>query len=113
MATPRPKTGTYYGWVVIGVMFIMPAYLGGVVFYGFTAIIEPIALELDWNCTTISLAASLRGVEASLLAPVAGAIVDRYGPRRLMFSGLILIGAGMLLLAFFSVLTCPRAGAGG
>ena len=38
-------------------------YVGGVVFYGFTAIIEPIADELNWSYTQISVASSLRGLK--------------------------------------------------
>jgi len=74
-------------------------YTGGAVYYGFTAIFEPIADELGWSYTQISLASSLRGVEASLLAPVVGTIVDRFGPRRLMFFGVALTGIGLFLLS--------------
>jgi sugar phosphate permease len=74
-------------------------YVSGAVFYGFTAIFEPIAEEFGWSYTSISIAASIRGLEAGLLAPVAGIIVDRWGPRRLVFGGVICIGLGLLLLS--------------
>ena len=51
-------------------------------FYGFTAVFEPIAGELGWSYTQISLAASLRGLETGLLAPLLGLLADRWGPRR-------------------------------
>ncbi len=80
-------------------MFVVAMYVGGAIFYGFTTIIEPISLELAWSTWVIVLAASLRGVESSLLAPAVGALVDRYGPRRLMLVGVIITGGGLVLLS--------------
>ncbi len=74
----------YYGWTVILVLSVLSMYTSDAVTYGFTAIFVPIADEFGWSYTQISLAASLRGIEASLLAPIIGATVDRLGPRRLL-----------------------------
>jgi MFS family permease len=89
----------YYGWIVIAAMFTVAMYVGGAVFYGFTAIVEPISQELLWSTWVITLAASLRGVESSLLAPVVGNMVDRYGPRRLMLGGVCISVIGVVLLS--------------
>ena len=53
----------FYGWWIVGASFLIALYVGGVVFYGFTTIFEPIAHELGWSYTQISFAASLRGLE--------------------------------------------------
>ncbi|MFC1934675.1 MFS transporter, partial [Chloroflexota bacterium] len=74
-------------------------YGGGVTFYGFTAIFEPIANELGWSYTHISLAASLRGMETGLLAPLVGILIDRWGPRRIVFVGAIFAATGLFLLS--------------
>ncbi|MFC1535095.1 MFS transporter [Thermodesulfobacteriota bacterium] len=74
-------------------------YVTGTVYLGFTAIFEPIADELGWSYTQISLAASLRGLEVGLLVPVAGLIMDRWGPKKLIFGGTFICGLGMLLLS--------------
>ena len=73
--------------------------MGGIIFYGFTAIFEPIANEMGWSYTQISLAASLRGLEISLLAPLLGMLADRWGPRRLIFSGAVITAVGLILLS--------------
>ncbi len=93
----RPRI--FYGWWIVAACFTIAMYVSGAVFYGFTAIFEPIAEEFGWSYTSISIAASIRGLEAGLLAPVAGIIVDRWGPRRLIFGGVICIGLGLLLLS--------------
>ncbi len=89
----------FYGWWVVGGSVLVAMYVAGAVFYGFTAIFEPIADELGWSYTQISLAASLRGLEMGLLAPFVGILTDRWGPRRLIFGGTIITFAGLLMLS--------------
>ena len=97
MVKKRPRI--FYGWWVVGACFLMALYVGGIVFYGFTALFEPIANEFGWSYTQLSLAASLRGLEIGLLAPLLGILVDRWGPRRLLFGGAIIVGLGLILLS--------------
>ena len=73
--------------------------MGGVVFYGFTAIFEPLADEFGWSYAQISLAASLRGLEMGLLAPIVGILVDRWGARRLLLGGVVIASLGLMLLS--------------
>ena len=94
----RP-TRIFYGWWIVGASLLISLYSGGVVFYGFTAIFEPIANDMGWSYAQISLAASLRGLELGLFAPITGIMTDRWGPRRLIFGGAILTSAGLFLLS--------------
>jgi MFS family permease len=89
----------FYGWWVVGACFLIALYTGGVIFYGFTAIFEPLVNEFDWSYTQISLAASLRGLEMGLLAPLIGIFVDRWGPRKLTFGGVVIASLGLMLLS--------------
>lgn len=89
----------FYGWWIVAACFGVALYIGGIVIFGFTAIFEPVANEFGWSYAQISFAASLRGLEMGLLAPLMGLLVDRWGPRQLMFGGVILIGLGLTLLS--------------
>ena len=89
----------FYGWWIVSASFFTSLYVGGVVFYGFTAIFEPIADELGWSYTQISLAASLRGLEMGILAPIIGLLTDRWGPRRIVFGGVVSAATGLVLLS--------------
>jgi len=96
---PSKQKKMFYGWWIVAASFFISLYIGGVVFYGFTAFLEPIANETGWSFTQVSLAASLRALMMGLLAPLIGILVDRWGPRRLIFSGLVIIMVGLFLLS--------------
>ncbi len=99
MDSNKKTSKVFYGWWVVGASFLIALYQAGVVFYGFTAVFEPIADEMLWSYTQISLAASLRGLETGLLEPLVGILVDRWGPRRIIFSGVFITAIGLILLS--------------
>jgi len=89
----------FYGWYIVGASCLISLYVSGTVFLGFTAAFEPIANEFGWSYTEISFATSLRGLEVSLFVPVAGMIMDRWGPKKLVGVGIALSGFGLILLS--------------
>ncbi len=94
----------FYGWRVVAAAFLITFYVVGAIAFSFTAFIDPIAKEFGWSYTHISFAASLRGLELGVFAPVMGFLVDRFGPRRLVMTGSIFICLGFLLLSTIQTL---------
>ena len=94
----------YYGWWIVLASFLVALYVAGTTFYGFTAFIEPLTNEFGWSYSQISIAASLRGLEMGLLAPFVGILADRLGPRKLLVSGAIVLGFGIILLGLIQSL---------
>ena len=99
MSANRKSPRIFYGWWIVGACFMVALYMGGVIFYGFTALFEPFVEEFGWSYAQISFAASLRGLEAGLLTPFIGILVDRWGPRRVIFLGVIITVLGLILLS--------------
>ncbi len=97
MGLKRPKI--FYGWWVVASCFSISLLSGGLAILGFTAFFEPIVEEFGWSYTQISLAASLRGVESGILAPILGLLIDRLGPRKMLFGGIVFLGLGLMLLS--------------
>ena len=94
------KEKIFYGWWIVLACFLIGLYVSGVTFYGFTAFIEPLAQEFNWSYTQVSFAASLRGLEMGIFAPLIGFIVDRLGARKVILCGVITVGCGLILLSF-------------
>ena len=99
MHIDRQRPQIFYGWWIVFSTSAVMLYTSGIVHFGFTAVFEPIADEFGWSYTQISLAASLRGLETGLLAPVVGLLVDRWGPKKLIFFGCSVTGLGLILLS--------------
>jgi len=95
----------FYGWWVVFACFGISFYVGGATFYGFTAFFEPLVREFGWSYAQVSLAASLRGLEMGIFAPLVGLLVDRYGSRKIAFSGTLFVGLGLVMLSLTRSLT--------
>jgi MFS family permease len=93
------KHKVFYGWWIVGAGFFIAMYVSGFISFSFTAVFEPIANDFGWSYAQVSFAASLRGLETGLLAPILGLLVYRWGPRKLVFAGATIIGIGLLLLS--------------
>ncbi len=93
----RPKV--FYGWWVVAASTAIMLYVAGVINLGFTAIFQPIAEDFGWSYAQVSQGAMLRGLEVGLLAPLVGFLVDRWGSRRLVFGGLIVVAIGLFSLS--------------
>jgi sugar phosphate permease len=90
----------YYGWKMVaagsGLQFLQAALLQ----YSFGAYVAVIQEERGWSKTSLSGAAALHQVEAALLGPVLGWVIDRFGAQGLIRAGVLVFGAGMMLLSF-------------
>jgi len=89
----------FYGWWIVLACFLTSLYVSSIVFFGFTAFLDPLVKEFGWSYTQVSFAASLRGLEMGILAPLVGFLADRFGSRKLLFSGVITVGFGLILLS--------------
>ncbi|MBT9163387.1 MAG: Oxalate:formate antiporter [Chloroflexi bacterium] len=89
----------FYGWWIVLSGALIGCYTAGALFYGFTAFVAPMTDEFGWSYLVFSLAASLRGIERGLAAPLMGFLVDRLGPRKVIFSGALVGGLGFIMLS--------------
>ena len=72
---------------------------GGIYFYGFSVFFLPLSQDLGLNRAATSLVFSLARAQGAFEGPIAGYVMDRYGPRPLMVIALILTGVGHMLLS--------------
>jgi len=89
----------FYGWWIIALVFLGASFYGATLLYGFTAFFNPLVKEFGWSYTAISFTASMRGLELGLMDVAVGFLIDRFGSRRIVFLGCILIGLGFIMLS--------------
>ena len=81
------------------------ATYGSLFTYGFSTYFLPIQKALSTNRAALSLGFSFTRIESALLGPIEGYLVDHYGPRRIIFIGYLLMGAGFIAFSSISTLT--------
>ena len=86
----------FYGWVVIAAAFCVLFLAYGLQFsYG--VFVTGMAEELGWSRADTALPYCLYVFAYSVMSAVTGRATDRYGPRAVITTGAVLLGAG-----------CPR-----
>jgi MFS family permease len=95
----KKPANIFYGWWIIGAAFITGFFIAGSLFQSFTAFFEPIADEFGWSYAEVSLGFSIRSVVLGLFAPIIGILVDRLGPRRLIFVGAVITASGIFVFS--------------
>ena len=95
--TEPDRTGRiFYGWIIAGVSMLTLMVSNGLVIPGITVFDGALLEAFDWNRGTLKFRDLLTFAGAGLLAPLAGALADRFGVRRLMAFGSLLL-AGCLM----------------
>ncbi|MBV8472110.1 MAG: MFS transporter, partial [Hyphomicrobiales bacterium] len=95
LAAYLEQRGVYYGWVVVGVTFlIMLATAGAMGASG--VILEPLQREFGWSNADISIALAVRLMLFGLMGPFAAAFINRFGVRPVVIFAVTLIVLGIL-----------------
>ena len=77
---------------------------GTVIFYSFSLFINPLNVEFGWDRAQISLATTIFTIGILFACPLIGLLVDRFGPRKIIPPSLLLLGLGLITLAFIETL---------
>jgi MFS family permease len=89
----------FFGWWVVFAAAATAFLTAGSFFYGFSTLFDPLTKEFGWSRASISVAFSLRSEVGGIAAIGVGFLVDRWGSRRLMAGGVVLVAIGFLLLS--------------
>lgn len=95
----KEKGKIFYGWWIAAASTATAALGGWVYAYGISAFFLPLVNEFGWTRAALSGAVSLARLEGGILGPIEGFLIDKFGPRIMMLGGIILFGAGYVLLA--------------
>ena len=93
----------FYGWRMVGDACAMQFLLAAFLTQALGLYIAVLSDEMGWNKTTLSGAAALQSVEAAIIGPILGWIMDRFGPQNMIRVGLVFFSAGLLLLSQVNV----------
>ena len=99
ISSSEKKNKVFYGWWIVLLCSFFSVYASGIFYYGFSTFVKPVVTELGWSMALISGAFSLYRLEAGIAAPIVGFLLDRIGPRKLVFAGGLVMGGGFIYLS--------------
>ena len=86
----------FYGWVIVAVTFVTMA-IGVNARTAFSLFFPSIVDEFQWERGLTAGAFSFGFIVSAVFSPLIGRMMDRFGPRIVMETGVLLMAAGLLL----------------
>jgi len=89
----------FHGWWMVaagsGMLFLQSALL----LQSFGAYVAVLRDDRGWSKTALAGAAALHQLEAAILGPAIGWFIDRFGSQWVIRTGVLMLGAGFMLLS--------------
>jgi MFS family permease len=96
---PKPTTGPFLGWRVLGAAFVAQFLAGGVTFASFGVFVIPISEAFDTPRGRLNLAFSIGFIAMGCASPVIGHWLDRGYARTVMVAGAVVAACGLFGLS--------------
>lgn len=97
MSQFRPRT-IFHGWFIVATIFFVVMVTSGIR-SGMGVFVLPMSEEFGWSRGVISLAGALGILISGISQPLVGSIYDKWGGRKLMLIGIVIIGCTVILLS--------------
>jgi MFS family permease len=97
LAHQRPRI--FFGWWIVSLAGFLHSINSSAFNKGYVVFLIPVSEGLGVSRAAISLVFSMSRSEGGPVGPVAGWLIDRFGPRPVLFIGAMLSGTGFLLLS--------------
>ena len=98
MMTTRRRSQIFPGWYVVAGAFVV-LFVVYAIQFSFGTFVDDIVEDTGWSETRLQLIFAIYIFSYSALSAVSGAFTDRYGPRRVVATGAIVLTAGYLIWA--------------
>src|SRR6266404_5790577 len=95
----RDSKRFFYGWYMVSAGASLQFLLAGLMTQSFGAYVAVLQAERGWSKTALSGAAALQQMEAAILGPLLGWLIDRFGPQGIIRFGIVVFGCGLMLLS--------------
>lgn len=100
MASNVKAPKIFFGWWTVLASGLLSLWGFGYYAYGISALFLPISTELGFNRALTSVAASIGRFEGGFEAPIAGWVADRFGPKWIVFIGILVASISLVLMYY-------------
>ncbi len=86
----------FYGWIIVSAG-VITQFFQGITNQGFATYLPELQRQFGWSRAALAAPRSVTQVENSVLGPIEGYLVDRFGPRFMATIGVAVMGLGLIL----------------
>src|SRR5690554_5341689 len=87
-------------WGLVSTTGVLTGFGHGFVAFAVSALLKPLALDLDTGRGAVSTAIGLGRLVSGVSSPFVGRITDATGPRWIVAAGMLITALGLFLLGF-------------
>jgi MFS family permease len=84
--------GAFYGWWIVAASFLILLVTVGIGLYAPPVFLVPLENHFGWSRAAITGGGGLAALVAGMTSPFAGALIHRYGARKVMTAGALVMG---------------------
>src|SRR3954465_13681128 len=99
MVMAKDSKRLFYGWYMVGAGSTLQFLQSALMSQSFGAYVAVLQAERGWSKTALSGAAAMQQMEAAILGPLLGWLLDRFGPQVFIRAGIFFLGGGLMLLS--------------
>ena len=96
----RKKSSIFYGYWVLASSFVCLMFMSGFHTYSFGLFVKELENAFGWSRQSISLASTISTFAHGIGAIFTGQMVDRFGSRRIIIVGAIVVSLGYLTMSY-------------
>jgi MFS family permease len=94
----KPKQRLFYGWVIVGAVFVQLMFAAGLTFYGLPLFLNTLTKERGFSVFAVSLATSTFWVASGITGIVVARLLTRFDPRVFIAGGAVVASICMVLI---------------
>jgi MFS family permease len=94
----RATGEVYYGWRIVAASFSILLITVGIGLYGPPVFLVPLQDYFGWSRAALAGGSAAAALTAGGVAPLVGVLIDRYGSRKVMTAGALVMGSAFCLL---------------
>ncbi|MEW6670764.1 MAG: MFS transporter [Thermodesulfobacteriota bacterium] len=92
----------YYGWIIVGVTFLIGMTESGAVQNILSVFMKPMIAEFGWSRTAVTGSIAFGSICAGILSPFVGPLLDRHGPKLVAFWSILFMSIGLVCMSLIT-----------
>ena len=100
----QPTRRIFYGWWIVGASFLVLLITVGIGLYAPPVFLVPLQDHFGWSRAAIATGSALGALTAGIMGALVGVWIDRYGSRRVMTVGALVMACGFGLMSMLQSL---------